>query len=155
MIPPVKATRPPVECPQNQGTQMEGQRRLDILSFWLVFLSVCFETGSSWLTWNSFCRLDWPLTQSSACLCFPHGSGQEGGQQSTEPCVVLRKSHRPEWPPQTSYVTEDNLELLIFLSLPPECWDHSPYHHAYLPGIFYLFVSLRRNRFLWMLLFLQ
>ncbi|GAB1293896.1 Zinc finger protein 558 [Apodemus speciosus] len=31
------------------------------------------EPGLSrpWLTWNSFCKSDWPRTQKSACLCLP------------------------------------------------------------------------------------
>lgn len=36
-------------------------------------------------------------------------------------CLYDRISFSPGWP-QTCYVAEDNLELLILLSLLPQCW---------------------------------
>ena len=39
---------------------------------WPFFL-VAFNSLSffPWLSWNSLCRLGWPRTQKSACLCLP------------------------------------------------------------------------------------
>lgn len=41
---------------------------------------------------------------------------------------------RPDWP-ETLFVTEGDLELLIFLPSPPKCWDYgsvSPYLDLYI-----------------------
>ena len=44
-------------------------------AYWFLYFFRQGFSVSPWLSWNSFCRPEWPGTQRSTCLCLPPSAG--------------------------------------------------------------------------------